>query len=56
MQKNKQIKSKQRVKEHAEVFTAEREIKAMCDLIPADMWTDITKIFLNPLAVTEIFL
>ena len=48
MQKNKQIKSKQRVKEHAEVFTAEREVKAMCDLIPADMWTDITKTFLEP--------
>lgn len=46
--KNKQIKSKQRVKEHAEVFTAEREVKAMCDLIPVDMWTDITKTFLEP--------
>lgn len=30
----KQIKSKKRVKEHGEVFTAEREVKAMCDLIP----------------------
>lgn len=28
-----QIKSKKRVREHAEVFTAEREVKAMCDLV-----------------------
>lgn len=30
---NKQIKSKKRVAEHGEVFTAEREVKAMCDLV-----------------------
>ncbi len=29
----KQIKSKERVARHGEVFTAEREIKAMCDLV-----------------------
>lgn len=29
----KQVKSKQRVSEHGEVFTAEREVKAMCDLV-----------------------
>lgn len=29
----KQIKSKQRVANHGEVFTAEREVEAMCDLI-----------------------
>lgn len=29
----KQIKSRQRVAQHAEVFTAEREVKAMCDLV-----------------------
>ena len=29
----KQIKSKERVAEHGEVFTAEREVKAMCDLV-----------------------
>ena len=28
-----QIKSKQRVSDHGEVFTAEREVKAMCDLV-----------------------
>ena len=26
----KQVKSKQRVADHGEVFTAEREVKAMC--------------------------
>lgn len=30
---NKQIKSKKRVAEHGEVFTAEREVKAMCNLV-----------------------
>ena len=29
----KQIKSKERVAEHGEVFTSEREVKAMCDLV-----------------------
>lgn len=29
----KQVKSRQRVAEHGEVFTAEREVKAMCDLV-----------------------
>lgn len=31
--KNKQIKSKERVAKHGEVFTNEREVKAMCDLV-----------------------
>ena len=31
--KNEQIKSKERVTEHGEVFTNEREVKAMCDLV-----------------------
>ena len=44
-----QIKSKQRVRERGEVFTAEREVKAMCDLIPEDeIWSGITKTFLEP--------
>lgn len=29
----KQIKSRQRVADHGEVFTAEREVEAMCDLV-----------------------
>lgn len=32
--KSTQIKSRERVSAHGEVFTAEREVKAMCDLIP----------------------
>ncbi len=28
-----QVKSRQRVSDHGEVFTAEREVKAMCDLV-----------------------
>lgn len=42
------IKSKARVKERGEVFTDEREVKAMCDLIPEEVWQDITKTFLEP--------
>lgn len=33
MEAGKQVKSKQRVADHGEVFTAEREVKAMCDLV-----------------------
>lgn len=28
-----QVKSRQRVADHGEVFTAEKEVKAMCDLV-----------------------
>lgn len=42
------IKSKQRVKEFAEVYTREREVKAMCDLIPTDVWENIESTFLDP--------
>ena len=31
-----QVKSKQRVADHGEVFTAEREVKAMCDLVRSE--------------------
>lgn len=51
-----QIKSKKRVKEFAEVFTAEREVKAMCDLIPKEMYEDITKTFLEPCVGEGVFL
>ena len=43
----KQVKSKQRVSEHGEVFTAEREVKAMCDLV-ADECLRIDSRFLEP--------
>lgn len=52
----KQIKSKQRVKAFAEVFTAEREVKAMCDLIPAKIWKRIDSTFLEPACGTGNFL
>ena len=45
---NSQVKSKKRVRDHGEVFTAEREVKAMCDLISEDMYSDLTKTFLEP--------
>lgn len=44
----KQIKSKDRVNKFAEVFTAEREVKAMCDLMPDDVWQNIDSTFLEP--------
>lgn len=43
----KQVKSKQRVTDHGEVFTAEREVKAMCDLV-ADECLRIDSRFLEP--------
>lgn len=42
------IKSKQRVKDFSEVFTAEREVKAMCDLTPEETWDNIESTFLEP--------
>ena len=44
---NSQIKSKKRVAEHGEVFTAEREVKAMCDLV-AQECDRIDSRFLEP--------
>lgn len=44
---SKQVKSKQRVADHGEVFTAEREVKAMCDLV-ADECLRIDSRFLEP--------
>ncbi len=52
----KQIKSKRRVRDYAEVFTNEREVKAMCDLIPEDMYSDITRTFLEPACGEGVFL
>lgn len=43
----KQIKSRKRVAQHGEVFTAEREVKAMCDLV-ADECLRIDSRFLEP--------
>lgn len=46
--KNNQIVSRKRVKDFAEVFTNEREVKAMCDLLSKDIWENIESIFLEP--------
>lgn len=46
--KKSQIKSKKRVSDFGEVFTAEREVKAMCDLIPNDVWENPESTFLEP--------
>lgn len=43
----KQVKSKKRVADHGEVFTAEREVKAMCDLVK-DECERIDSRFLEP--------
>ena len=43
----KQIKSRDRVVDHGEVFTAEREVKAMCDLVK-DETERIDSRFLEP--------
>ena len=42
-----QVKSKERVAEHGEVFTAEREVKAMCDLV-ATQCDNVDATFLEP--------
>lgn len=43
----KQTKSKERVRQHGEVFTAEKEVKAMCDLVK-DETERIDSRFLEP--------
>lgn len=52
----KLIKSKARVKEHAEVFTPDFIVKDMCDLIPDDVWEKIDSTFLEPACGTGNFL
>lgn len=52
----KLIKSKQRVKDFAEVFTPKHIVKDMCDLVPAEMWANIDATFLEPACGTGNFL
>lgn len=52
---DKQVKSKQRVADHGEVFTAEREVKAMCDLV-ADECKRVDSRFLEPAVGEGVFL
>lgn len=44
----KLIKSKQRVKDFAEVFTPSHIVNDMCNLIPDDVWKNINSTFLEP--------
>lgn len=46
--KEQLIKSKERVSKHGEVFTPERLVKDMCDMLPPDAWDNISKKFLEP--------
>ena len=48
MTQEKLIKSKARVKDRGEVFTAEREDNAMLDLFPASVFKDADATFLEP--------
>lgn len=51
----RQIKSKERVEKFAEVFTAQREVNAMCDLLPTDTWRPETT-FLEPTCGEGVFI
>ena len=51
-----QIKSRERVSKYGEVFTNEREVKAMCDLIPPDVWENIESSFLEPCCGEGVFI
>lgn len=48
MQKERLIKSKERVKERGEVFTPSWLVKDMCDTIPSEIWESIESTFLEP--------
>ena len=52
----KLIKSKQRVKDFAEVFTPKHIVKDMCGLVPEEMWTNVETTFLEPACGTGNFL
>lgn len=52
----KLIKSKQRVKDFAEVFTPKHIVKDMCDLVPEEMWVNVETTFLEPACGTGNFL
>ena len=52
----KLIKSKQRVKDFAEVFTPKHIVKDMCDLVPEEMWMNVETTFLEPACGTGNFL
>lgn len=50
-----QIKSKKRVADFGEVFTAEREVNAMLNLLPETIWHNITATFWSLRVAMAIF-
>ena len=52
----KLVKSKQRVKDFAEVFTPKHIVKDMCELVPEEMWVNVETTFLEPACGTGNFL
>jgi type I restriction-modification system DNA methylase subunit len=50
-----QTKSKRRVQEFGEVFTSDREVSAMCDLLPPEMF-EPERTFLEPCCGEGVFL
>ena len=46
--KSNLIKSKQRIKRYAEVFTPDFVVKDMCDLVPSEIWSNIESTVLEP--------
>lgn len=46
--KEKLIKSKERIRRHAEVYTPSWLVKDMCDMLPPDAWDSIHRTFLEP--------
>ena len=51
-----QTKSKERIKDFGEVFTNQREVNAMCDMIPNDVWENIGSTFLEPCCGEGVFI
>ncbi len=47
-------RSKERVAQLGEVFTAEREVNAMLDMLPDDVWSNISETFLGLPVATAI--
>lgn len=52
----KLIKSKERVREHGEVYTPEWLVKDMCDALPSEIWENIESTFLEPCCGNGAFL
>ena len=46
--KERLIKSKERVRRNAEVYTPSWLVNDMCDMLPHDAWDDIHRTFLEP--------